>query len=393
MATDFDVIVVGLGGMGSAAAHHLARRGVRVLGLEQHTAAHDRGSSHGGSRLVRQAYYEDPAYVPLLRRAYELWDDLARDSGAETLVRTGGLMIGRPDSRVVTGTLASAAHWDLAHEVLDAAAIRRRFPTLRPADDEVGVFEAVAGFVRPEDTVRRQLRLAAEAGAELHFTEPVRDWRADGDEVIATTALGTYTARRLVLCPGAWAPSLLARLGLTLAVERQVQHWFQPVGPVGSFRPGSHPVFIWECPDGVQFYGFPATDGPDGGVKVAFFRRGRPADPDQLDREIHPAEIEDMRSYLAHRIPALSGSYLRGRACMYTNTPDEHFVVDRVPGAPNCIVAAGFSGHGFKFVPVVGEILADLATDGRTDHPIGLFAADRLRVDGWAGPPGSRSGT
>ena len=225
-----DVIVIGLGGMGSAAAAHLAARGQRVLGLERFGPAHDRGSSHGGSRIIRQSYFEDPAYVPLLLRAYELWRELEADSGADLMTLTGGLYFGRPDSPTVAGSLRSSRQWDLPHELLDAAEIRRRFPTMTPADDEVGLYEADAGLVRPEATVAAHLALAGQRGADLRFDEPVLDWSTTADGVRVTTAAGTYTAGRLVICPGAWAPELLADLGVPLTVERQVLYWFRPTG-------------------------------------------------------------------------------------------------------------------------------------------------------------------
>jgi sarcosine oxidase len=374
-----DVIVLGLGGMGSAAAAHLAARGQRVLGLERFAPAHDRGSSHGGTRIVRQAYFEDPSYVPLLRRAYELWEQLARDSGADVLRLCGGLYLGRPESRVVAGSLRSARDWGLPHEVLDAGEIRRRFPTFAPGPGEIGVFEEAAGFARPEATVSAYLALAEGRGAELRFGEPAVSWAASADGVRVTTAAGSYDAGRLVVCPGAWAPELLADLGLPLVVERQVQHWFQPVGGMRPFLPERHPIYIHEAPDRTQIYGFPAVDGPDGGAKVAFFRRGSVvADPANLDREVHPDEVADMTAYLAGVLPTLPGRFLRGDPCMYTTTTDEHFVIARHPEHESVVVACGFSGHGFKFVPVVGEILADLAVDGTTRHPIALFDPHRF---------------
>ncbi|MFE9656362.1 N-methyl-L-tryptophan oxidase [Micromonospora sp. NPDC006431] len=370
----YDVIVVGLGGMGSSAAYHLAVRGQRVLGLEQFGPAHDRGSSHGGSRITRQSYFEDPAYVPLLLRAYELWDKLERDAGREIISLTGGVFVGRPESHTFAGSLRASREWDLPHEILDARELRRRFPTFSPRDEEVALFEAKAGFVRPEATVAAHLELAGRHGADLRYNEPVLRWQAlpDGG-VRVTTEGGFYTAGRLVVCPGAWAPALLADLGVPFSVERQVMYWFQPETGVGPFQPERHPIYIHEDGSGTQIYGFPAIDGPDGGAKVAFFRRGQACTPETIDRQVHPEEIQDMREHLAGVLPALPGRLLRAATCMYTNTPDQHFVIATHPEHPQVTVACGFSGHGFKFVPVVGEILADLATSGSTVHPISLF--------------------
>lgn len=377
--TGFDVIIIGLGGMGSAAAHHLAGRGQRVLGLEQFGPAHDKGSSHGDSRVTRQAYFEDPAYVPLLLRAHEMYAALSRDSGRDLITLTGGIMIGPPASATVAGSRRSAEQWGLPHEMLGAADIRRRFPTLTPADDDIALFEENAGFVRPEETVRAHLEGAERRGADLRFHEPVLRWSASGSGVEVTTAQGVHTAGHLVICPGAWAPDLLADLGVPFTIERQVLYWFAPSGGVGPFRPDRHPIYIWEDAAGVQFYGFPAIDGPDGGAKVAFFRGGRPCTADTVDRAVAPAEVEAMAAQLRGRIPTLPGDLRKAVTCMYTNTPDEHFVIAPHPAHENVTVACGFSGHGFKFVPVVGEILADLATTGSTAHPIALFAPERFR--------------
>jgi len=368
----YDVIVIGLGGMGSAAGAHLAGRGARVLGLERYGPAHALGSSHGGSRIIRQAYFEDPAYVPLLRRSYELFEQLERDSGSDLLTVTGGLYLGRPDGETVAGSLRAAQEWDLPHEVLEAAEIRRRFPTFSPTFGEVGLYEAVAGFVRPEATVTAHLEQAVSSGAELRFEEPALEWTADGDGVRVTTAAGTYTAGSLVVCPGAWAPELLADLGVPLTVERQVMYWFQPHGGVAPFTPDRHPVWIHGAED-LQLYGFPAIDGPTGGVKAAFFRRGEVCTPETIDREVRPEEAAFIALQLRALLPTMPDRLLAAVACMYTTTPDEHFVIATHPEHERVTVACGFSGHGFKFVPVVGEILADLALTGATDHPIALF--------------------
>jgi sarcosine oxidase len=381
MTRTYDVIVIGLGGMGSAAAYQLARRGERVLGLERFTPAHDQGSSHGRSRLIRQAYFEDPAYVPMLLRAYELWEQIEQDSGEQILTVTGGLMLGPTESRTVTGSLASARKWGLEYELLNATDIRRRFPTLSPGSDIVALYEKKAGFVRPEASVSAYLQRAEAAGGNLHFSEPVLKWevRSSGEGVRVTTAQGIYEAERLVITPGAWAPELLADLGLPLEIQRQVLYWFMPTGGNEPFWVDRHPVYIWEAEDGVQFYGFPAHDDPQAGAKVAFFRLGTRCTPETIDRTVHPEEVEVMRSYLRGRIPQLGGTLVEAKTCMYTNTPDQHFIISLHPQYPQVAIAAGFSGHGFKFVSLVGEILADLATEGSTKHPIALFDPKRLR--------------
>lgn len=372
----YDVIVIGLGGMGSAAAYHLAARGQRVLGLEKFSPAHDKGSSHGGSRIIRQSYFEDPAYVPLLLRAYELWERLATDSEREVYRTTGGLFIGPPDCLTVAGSLRASREWGLPHDLLDGKEIRGRYPTFTPGDGHIALYEANAGFARPEMTVQAHLDLAEKTGATLRFGEQVIEWSETGDGVRVTTGAGSYTAGQLVICPGAWAPHLLAEFGIPITVERQVLYWLDPVGGTAPFV--DDPIFIAENERAEQIYGFPAIDGPRGGVKVAFFRKGVVCTPETIDRRVHEQEIREMREEAARLLPALDGPCVHSATCMYSNTPDQHFVIARHPDSVNVTVACGFSGHGFKFVPVVGEILADLAATGSTDHPIDLFDPRRL---------------
>ncbi|MGB8387906.1 N-methyl-L-tryptophan oxidase [Mycobacterium sp.] len=375
--TGYDVIVVGLGGMGSAAAYHLAARGRRVLGLDRHEPAHDRGSSHGGSRIIRQTYFEDPGYVPLLLRAYELWEKLAADSQRDVYRITGGLFIGPPDCLTVSGSLRASRRWDLPHEVLDATELTGRFPNFIPDPGDIAFYEAKAGFARPELTVRAHLELAGEkSGATLQFGEPVLHWNQAAAGVRVTTGRGSYSAEQLVICPGPWAPQVLGSFGVPIAVERAVMYWLDPISRVSGFE--NHPIFIDENAAGIQAYGFPAIDGPRGGVKVAFARRGIPCTPDTIDRVVHAHEIGELTGRIAELLPGLAGRCLRTATCMYSNTPDHHFVIARHPQCADVTVACGFSGHGFKFVPVVGEILADLVIDRATDHPISLFDPHRF---------------
>lgn len=361
----FDVIVVGLGGMGSAAAAHLAARGQRVLGLEQFQPAHDRGSSHGRSRVIRLAYFEHPAYVPLLRRAYDLWRRLETDTGRRLLEVTGGLMIGAPDSEVVSGSLRSAREHGLAHELLDAAEIHRRFHPFTPRPGTVGVHEREAGILFPEEAIRAHLDVAVDSGAHVHFDEPVHDWRVTASGTVeVTTSRACYEAGRVVLAPGAWAAQLFKLPELPLTVEPQVLYWFEPAGGSALFSPERFPIYIWDLGDGVQFYGFPADE--DGRVKVAFFRTANGDEP-------------SLRSALAPFVPLLaSGSLVETASCRYTLTPDHHFVIGLHPDHAQVVIASPCSGHGYKFASVVGEILADLAIGGATRHPIGLFSPTRF---------------
>ena len=375
----YDVIVAGLGGMGSAAAYHLAARGKKVLGLERHVPAHDKGSSHGESRIIRQAYFEGAEYVPLLFRAYELWEELEKETGEDLMTLCGGLFIGPEDGELVSGSVASADEHGLPYEILDAADLKRRFPIFEPGPETVALFEKRAGFVRPEASVRAHLDRAASLGAELRFGEPVLSWEASGSGVRVRTENGAYEAERLVVSAGAWAGELLSDLGLPLEVTRQILFWFRPRGGIGAFAQDRLPIWIYEPDDGNMFYSFPAVDGADT-VKAAFFRAdGTPADPNTIDREVHADEVDFIRRYLGRHVPAMDGELVKARTCMYTNTPDQHFVVSAHPDHPQVVVAAGFSGHGYKFCGVIGEILADLAVEGETPHPVDLFSPARLR--------------
>ncbi len=376
-----DVIVVGLGSMGSAAAHQLAARGLSVLGLERFTPAHDQGSGHGETRIVRQSYFEGPAYVPLVRRAYEGWRELEEASGRELLTLCGGLYVGDEHSHVFSGARRSAETYGLPHEVLDAQQVRERFPPMRPAEHAFGLYEEDAGFVRPEPAILANLDLAARAGAELRYTEPVRSWRATpGGGVEVETDQGTYGADRLVLAPGAWAPQLLADLGLRLRVERQLVCWFTPdldAVPYERWTSAELPVYVEETDHNGDFYGFPMVDGPAGGLKLAIFNTFEETGPDAVRRTVDEAETERTRARGLQLFPHLTGPLVRAKTCLYTTTPDSDFVLGPHPEHPQVVVASVCSGHGFKFVPVIGEILADLVVSGATPHDIALFDPSR----------------
>jgi sarcosine oxidase len=381
MSELFDVIVLGLGAMGSTTAYQLAARGQRVLGLEQYLPAHDQGSSHGQSRIIRLAYLEHPGYVPLLLRAYELWEQIERETNQRLLTITGGLMIGQAGSRVFGGSVRSATEHNLKYEILDAAAIHRRFPQFTPGPGVQALYEARGGVLYPEASINAHLRRAAELGAELHYEEPVLGWEAapSGDRVRVATARGSYEATRLVISAGVWASDLLADLHLPLQAQRNVLYWFEPGGDITPFLPGRCPIYIWEGEEGMSFYGFPALPGLPKGVKVAFHNFGPYVTPATIDRQVHANEVERIRDWMADRLPALAkGRFVEARTCMYTLTPDQHFLVDLHPDHPQVVIGSPCSGHGFKFASVIGEILADLAIDGATRHPIDMFKIDRF---------------
>lgn len=379
MGESYDVIVVGLGAMGSATTYTLASRRQRVLGLDRLRSPHNQGSSHGKTRAIRLAYFEDPAYVPLLRHAFDLWIRLEKDTGKELLHRSGLLMLGDPESEVVSGSLRSAREHGLPHEPLDAREIHRRYPVLHPSAGTVGVFEEIAGTLRPEECILTYLHEAERRGASLRQEEPVLEWHSTSSGVEVRTEAGTYTAGQLVLAPGAWAPELL-RLDLPLQVLRKVLVWFGPKKGDAGFRPARLPIWIWETEEGTVPYGFPTFPEWDGGgVKVGLHDGGNPCTAETVDRQVHEEDIAALRAALADRVPALAEGEVRRRCvCLYTNTPDSHFVLGRHPVASNTFIAAGFSGHGFKFAGVVGEVLADWVIEGKTEHPVEIFDPGRF---------------
>jgi sarcosine oxidase len=376
-AERYDAIVIGLGGMGSATAFHLARRGRRVLGLEQYGLLHDRGSSHGLTRIIRLAYHEHPSYVPLLRRAYELWHELEQLSGERLLITTGSIEGGPEDGPLFQGALEAARIHDLPHEVLDVAELRRRFPAYGDFEPSTHVvLQPDGGFLLAERTLLAHINQAVRHGAELHFHEPVLDWEptADGGVRVAS-ARATYEADRLVICAGPWAGRLVPRIASLAVPERQVLAWLQPTRPE-LFAPDRFPVFVLDVEDG-NYYGFPEHDVP--GFKFGRYHHLRePMDPDDPDRATHPEDEAILRAFAARYFPGGAGPTILLKACIFTNSPDEHFVIDRLPDASQVSIAAGFSGHGYKFCSLVGEVMADLALDGATSHAIGLFSLSRF---------------
>ena len=372
----YDVIVVGVGAMGSATVAELAARGQRVLGLERSGVPTETGSSGGVTRIIRLAYNEDPRYVPLVRRAYQRWHDLSDRIGERLLIITGGVDAGRPDSVMVQGALAACREHDIPFELLEAPDLRKRFPGFDLPDDMVGVYQADAGFVLSERAIAAYAMTAIDDGAEIHGHEPVLDWEPDGDGVVVRTARGEHRARRLVLSAGAWMSRLAAPLRTLAVPERQVLLWTQPLRPEW-FRVGAFPVFILDD-DGTEWYGFPSYGIP--GVKFGLYHhRGQVIDPDHLDRDAVDEQDERLlRDCLARYFPAANGPLVSWKTCIFTNTPDEHFLIDRYPGLPQVILASPCSGHGFKFASVIGEVLADLAMDQEPAFDLSMFRLDRF---------------
>lgn len=371
----FDAIVLGVGGMGSATLLHLARRQLRVLGLEQFEIPHELGSSHGLTRIIRLAYWEDPAYVPLLRRAYELWRQLEGLAREELLVTTGSIEAGPPDSRAIRGALEACTRFNLPYETFDGSALRERFPGYRLPSDLAAVFQPDGGFLLSERCITAHVNAAVQLGATVHTNERVIDWDVRGDHVVVHTDRSRYKTERLVLTAGAWAGKIVRALQPLVSVERQVVMWVTPRQPE-LFMPDRFPVFYLHGDEG-SFYGFPFF--PDLGFKIGRYHHLRQiVDPDRVDRACHAEDELLLREGIRRYFPDADGPVNLLKACLFTNTRDEHFIIDTLSDSPRIVVAAGFSGHGYKFCSVVGEILADLAVEGHTRHDISLFALERL---------------
>lgn len=369
----WDVIVVGLGGVGSAAACHLAMSGNRVLGIDQFAPTHDRGSSHGKTRVIRQAYFEDPAYVPLLKRAYALWDELEQIAGERLFYRTGLVELGPTNGVVIPGVLRSAREHDLEVEELSVAELTRRWPGIGGHQDWQVVIERNAGFLRVEACVQAHLRTAHQYGASCLHGAKVDGWEVDGEGVSVFIDQSVERADRLVLAGGPWSSQLMSQLGLKLQVLRKHQYWFDP--KVAGFElDDGFPCFFHETPEG-YFYGFPSIDGS--GVKVARHSGGTPVDQPSEGHADDPHDRTMVDRFVAEFLPGVGEKLVDQAGCYYTVTADEHFVIDRHPEHPQVTIVAGLSGHGFKFTSVLGEIAAQLSSDQATAHEIELFAIDR----------------
>ena len=373
--------MAGLGAMGSATVYHLALRGRRVLGVDRWSPGHTFGSSHGDSRIIREAYFEHPMYVPILRRSYDLWRELEARSGEELLHEIGGLMIGPRDGELVTGTLRSAAEFGIAHDVLSAAQVRERYPAFHLRPGEVAVLDRRAGYLDPDRCSAAHLRVAAAAGATLRFDEPLRAWSAGDDEVRVETSGGSYVTDHLVLCVGARTPQLVADARLPLVVERQLLFWLEPNAADARFDPASFPIYLYEYETASAFswcYGFPRLPR---GIKAAVMHQGDVVrDPDAVRRTVDDGEVAPLRHALSTLLPDLARAPVReSTTCLFTNTPDLHFVIDAHPDHRRVIVSSACSGHGFKFASAIGEIQADLVMGVPPRFDLNAFSATRFR--------------
>jgi sarcosine oxidase len=380
-----DVAVVGVGAMGSMSLWQLGRRGVRAVGFEQFEPGHDRGSSHGGSRIYRTAYLEGPGYVPLAQRAVVLWRELQAASGESLLIESGALMLGPRTSSVITGTMRSVDAYGLVHHVLDAEALAGLYPAHRVGDDEIAIHEDDAGIVRPERAVIAASTLAARAGVTIYRNTAVQRIEIRGNDVQITAGDIICRAGHVVVSAGSWLGRVLPELRVPLRVTRQVPGWF-PVERPELFTPDRFPVFLRDIGDHTRpgdiiasdstFYGFPSIDGRT--IKVAVHREGPIVDPDALDRTVTPEDIAAVQEYITVFLRGVNTEPVHAEVCMYTNTADHDFLVGSPPDMPHLTVLGGYSGHGFKFASVMGEIAADLATRGTTQHPIGFLSLDRF---------------
>jgi sarcosine oxidase len=401
LSTHYDVIVVGLGALGAATLYQLSQRGARVLGIDQFAPPHDQGSSHGDSRITRLAVGEGDEYVPFVQRSHAIWRELEARTGKPLMTTTGGLILapqgrvaehhGKPD--FVRRTIACAQRFGIAHEVLDAAGIRRRFPQFHLQGDEIGYFEHDAGFVRPEDAIGAQLAVARASGAQTRTGERVQAVEPIGNgnavRVRVRTDTASFTADRVVVAAGAWLPEFLGKQARAdwkawqadFAVHRQVMHWFDTGSAAADFAPGRFPIFIWMFGDGQEdyMYGFPSSDPAQPALKVATEQYVATTTPDTIERTVSPEESAAMyRDRVAGRFPQIGGRALKARACMYTVTPDRRFVIDALDGLPNVLIASACSGHGFKHSAGLGDAIADHVLGRPSTLDLSPFARGRL---------------
>src|SRR5262245_3455301 len=382
-----DTLVLGLGAMGSAALYQLAKRGQKAIGIDQFSPPHTLGSSHGDTRVTRLAIGEGTHYTPLVMRSHQLWREIEKETGRDLMTTTGGLII---SSRSTTSrmhvqdffgtTVAAAERYGIAHEILDARAIRQRFPQFNISDDEIGYYEHEAGFLRPEACVAAQLALAEKYGAAIRRNEKALGFEQTGESVTIRTDKDTYAADRLIVSAGAWLPQLIAgKYARPFKVRRQLLFWFATKGPITPFQLGNFPIYIWELQGRPQaIYGFPAIEGAKGGAKVATQQYETETTPEQADRTVSEAEARAMYEYIAPYLPGFSDKCVKAVVCLYTVTPDAEFVIDTHPEMPRVNVASPCSGHGFKHSAAIGEALSEIIIDGKSGLDLSAFKFSRF---------------
>lgn len=372
----YDVIVAGLGAMGSATAFHLAgRNGLRVLGLDRHHPPHTLGSTHGGTRIIRETSFEHPRYVPLVQRAYECWRRMEAATGRSLLTITGGVFIGAADGPFVAKSKESADVHGVPYEVLSPAEIRKRFPAFRPDENTVGFFEPRAGILGPEVCVQACLDHARAGGVDLKFDEPVVRWEASGQGVTVTTPRGRYRAAKLLLAAGPWMLDTLSRIGVPVTAERIVMHWFAPAGNAAEFAAARCPLALWEFGPNAAFASFPIEAGE---VKTTIHHGGEPTTADTVRRDVGAGEVAAMRKMLKRFLPGANGAHRRSAVCLYTNVAGGDFLIDAHPQYRQVLLASPCSGFGFKFASAIGELLAALLAEGKTEWDLRPFGIARL---------------
>jgi sarcosine oxidase len=372
----FDVAVLGVGGIGSAACYHLARTGLRVIGIEQFSIPHSRGSSHGVTRILREGLHENETYVPLVRRALELWRELEKTSGTQLFYQTGSLDIGLPESSIVVGSLNSCQRWSIPHETFAASELRRRYPVLRIYDEMVAVFQPNSGFVLAEGSITAHVNGACDHGAEIHGHEKMIGWEANGDGYAIQTSHDRYEVGQIVFTVGAWA-SKVAGLSVQVRPERAVLGWFQPKENAARFGVGSLPVWIIDSPDGGHFYGLPVFGIP--GFKLGRLSRNLDeVDPDLPLLEPDSRDEQDLRQFLEKHFPDANGSLLSMQTAFFEHSPDRHFIIGELPDFPGAWVIAGLSGHGFKYASALGELAKDLLVQRKSGYDLSPFRLDRF---------------
>jgi len=375
MIETFDIMVAGLGANGSSALYHLAKTDQRIIGIDKFTPPHTHGSSHGESRIIRQAYYEDPIYVPLLKKAYKCWSELEQASNKKLFLRTGGLMLGPAHAEVVAGSKLSADSHHIPYEYLDAPGIRQRFPAFHATGDTVGILEKEAGILYPEACIETFLQQAAEKGAAIHYNESIQHIDPKPGGIRVNTTSNTYSVKKLILSIGAWTSRLVPDLNLPLSVHRQTLHWFTNAKTTHreSYTPDHMPIYSWEYAPDKMFYGFPDIGT---GIKIARHHGGYPIDPDNLEQKVTNEEIQEVAD-LARTYLGIDPVYQRSAVCMYTNTPDGHFIIDHHPQHKNIVIASPCSGHGFKFSSLTGRLLSDMALDKDPGFDLSPFSIEQ----------------
>lgn len=381
----YDVIVLGLGAVGSAALYQLSKSNKKILGIDQYAPPHIYGSTHGNSRIIRQAYYEGKQYIPILQAAYEEWREIEKRNEASFFEITGALMMGTRYNSIVDQSELSAQAYDLPYELMDSQEIAKRFKPFKPESSTWALLDKLAGYVIPEKAVESQLQLAKNNGAKFGLNEMVEFWDAESytQGIRVKTNKGDYFAEKLIVSTGAWAKGMMQELGVTLKPERLVQYWVKPKRNIATFSKNQFPIFLWNVERDLDIYGFPILDQSEGVCKVAFYSHGDHQIREfctayNIDREVTENDLSLMRKYLEQYVPDLAGEVLKTSVCMHTESPDLHPIIDFHPEHSQVCIANGFSGHGFKFSNITGKILADLTLVGKTDFDVSLFSAERF---------------